>query len=126
VRLLQTQTNGLWDPSVKYSDQLANGDHADDKELEKEEDMTDAICDENGHTNYGYGHTRYDNKDKHFAFDDQHYADNNIKNLFPEHFGTVPRDGFVQTPESYPINWDNMNLMQYAEKHAEDINWSNM
>jgi len=81
---------------VKYSDQLANGDRDDDKELEKEHDMTDDIVDENGHTNYGYAHTPYNQVDAPYRFDIQHYADNNIKNLFPEHFGTVPRADFVQ------------------------------
>ena len=38
-----------------YSNELANGDRSDDKELEKEDDMEDAIVDYNGHTNAGYG-----------------------------------------------------------------------
>lgn len=75
----------------KYSDELANGDVADDKELEKEHDMTDMIVDFNGHTNAGYAHTPYDDPQRHYAFDNAHYANNNIQNLFPEHFGTVPR-----------------------------------
>jgi len=37
-----------WDASVKYSDQLANGDKADDKELEDEDDPNDLIADDNG------------------------------------------------------------------------------
>jgi len=40
-----------------YSNQLANGDKDDDKELEKEDDMSDAIVDYQGHTNRGYGST---------------------------------------------------------------------
>ena len=40
-----------------YSNQLANGDKDDDKELEKEDDMEDAIVDYQGHTNRGYGST---------------------------------------------------------------------
>jgi hypothetical protein len=38
-----------------YSNELANGDRDDDKELEKENDPNDAIVDFNGHTNRGYG-----------------------------------------------------------------------
>lgn len=38
-----------------YSNELSNGDKSDDKELEKEDDMNDAIVDYNGHTNRGYG-----------------------------------------------------------------------
>jgi len=38
-----------------YSNELANGDRSDDKELEKEDDPNDAIVDYNGHTNRGYG-----------------------------------------------------------------------
>ena len=37
-----------------YSNELANGDMSDDKELEKEEDPEDAIVDYNGQTNRGY------------------------------------------------------------------------
>lgn len=38
----------LWGPEVKYSDQLANGDIDDDKELEDEDDPNDLIADDNG------------------------------------------------------------------------------
>ena len=38
-----------------YSNELANGDKSDDKELEKEDDPEDAIVDYNGGTNAGYG-----------------------------------------------------------------------
>lgn len=34
----------------KYSDELANGDKDDDKELENEDDPRDAIVDDNGFT----------------------------------------------------------------------------
>ena len=40
----------LWGPDVKYSDQLANGDLDDDKELEDEDDPNDDIVDDNGFT----------------------------------------------------------------------------
>jgi len=73
---------------TKYSDELANGDSADDKELQWEHDPNDPIVDYNGHDNRGYGHTRYDDPENHWAFDKAHYANNNIKALFPEAFGT--------------------------------------
>ena len=38
-----------------YSNELSNGDKADDKELEKENDPNDFVVDMNGHTNRGYG-----------------------------------------------------------------------
>jgi len=38
----------LWGPNVDYSDQLANGDRDDNKELEDEEDLADPIADDNG------------------------------------------------------------------------------
>jgi hypothetical protein len=41
----------LWGSEVKYSDQLANGDDADDKELEDEDDPNDLIVDDNGFVN---------------------------------------------------------------------------
>lgn len=39
----------------KYSDELANGDEADDKDIHEEEDMNDDVVDVRGHTNAGYG-----------------------------------------------------------------------
>jgi len=45
------------DSSDIYSNELANGDKTDDKELEKEDDMEDAIVDYNGQTNEGYAST---------------------------------------------------------------------
>ena len=83
--------------SMKYSDELANGDRDDDKETQFEHDPTDLIVDYNGHTNRGYAHTPYDHANEPYRFDEAHYATNNIKNLFPEHFGTVPRDGVELT-----------------------------
>lgn len=38
----------LWGPEIKYSDQLANGDADDDKELEDEDDPSDPIADDDG------------------------------------------------------------------------------
>merc|ERR1712166_1661331 len=40
-----------------YSNELSNGDASDDTELEKEDDMDDAIVDYNGGTHAGYGST---------------------------------------------------------------------
>lgn len=39
----------------KYSDELANGDSADDKDIHEDEDMNDDVVDVHGHTNAGYG-----------------------------------------------------------------------
>lgn len=86
-----------WDWGNKYSDTLANGDRKDDLETEFEHDPNDPIVDFNGHTNAGYAHVPYNDPNHFYKFDEAHYADNNIKNLFPEHFGTVPRADFVQT-----------------------------
>ena len=41
----------MWGSEVKYSDQLANGDVDDDKELEDEDDPNDDIVDDNGFVN---------------------------------------------------------------------------
>ena len=41
----------LWGPEVNYSDQLANGDADDDKEIEDEDDPRDMICDDDGFVN---------------------------------------------------------------------------
>lgn len=43
--------NKIWGPHVKYSDQIANGNAADDKELEDEDDLADPIVDDNGFVN---------------------------------------------------------------------------
>ena len=43
------------DGPVKYSDELANGDSADDRDIHEDEDMNDDVVDVNGHTNAGYG-----------------------------------------------------------------------
>lgn len=40
---------------AKYSDELANGDESDDKDIHEDEDMNDDVVDVNGHTNAGYG-----------------------------------------------------------------------
>jgi hypothetical protein len=41
----------IWGPHVKYSEQLANGDVDDDKELEDEDDPRDMIVDDDGFVN---------------------------------------------------------------------------
>jgi len=41
----------LWGPDVKYSDQIANGDEDDDKELEDEDDPRDMIVNDDGFVN---------------------------------------------------------------------------
>lgn len=39
----------------RYSDELANGDASDDKDLHEEEDVNDDVVDYNGHDHNGYG-----------------------------------------------------------------------
>ena len=52
VRMIKDQMNvGLKD----YSDELANGDSADNKDIHEDEDMNDDVVDVNGQTNRGYG-----------------------------------------------------------------------
>jgi hypothetical protein len=63
----------------KYSDELANGDAADDREIHEEEDVNDHVVDYNGHTNRGYGSTL-----------PKDYFDRN--HIMPGHHITVPRD----------------------------------
>ena len=41
--------------SFKYSDELANGDRDDDRDIHEDEDMNDDVVDYNGQTNAGYG-----------------------------------------------------------------------
>ena len=65
--------------------------------------MTDDIVDYNGHTNAGYQHTEYDDPKHFWKFDKAHYETNHVKSLFPEHFGTVPRD---------PVTFTNVQLDQ--------------
>ena len=67
----------------KYSDTIANGDEADDKELHEEEDMNDDVVDYNGQTNRGYG-----SMDPMTRF----VAGNHINAIVgPGHFITEPR-----------------------------------
>jgi len=68
--------------SQKYSDELANGDAADDREIHEEEDPKDDVVDYNGHTNRGYGSktpTDYFNSNK----------------IMPGSHITIPRDESV-------------------------------
>lgn len=41
----------IWGPHVPYSNQLANGDRSDDKEVQDEDDPKDLIVDDNGFVN---------------------------------------------------------------------------
>ena len=67
---------------TRYSDELANGDSADDKDLHEEHDMNDDVVDYNGGTNRGYGS----------AVPTTYFAGNVINGpLFTDHFGTTPR-----------------------------------
>lgn len=119
MRLLQARAEGIWAPSVKYSDQLANGDRDDDKELEKEHDMTDDIVDVRGHTNAGYGHTEYDDPEHFWKFDKAHYETNHVKSLFSEHFSTVPRDPVTFTNEN--VQLDSSRLWDPSVKYSDQL-----
>ena len=48
-----------WEKSIGgsplYSDELANGDSADDKDIHEDSDMNDDVVDYNGGTSRGYG-----------------------------------------------------------------------
>jgi hypothetical protein len=46
----------LWNADVNYSDQIANGDHDDDKEIEDEDDPNDIIVDDDGFVNQFVDH----------------------------------------------------------------------
>jgi len=46
----------LWNADVRYSDQIANGDGDDDKEVEDEDDFNDDIVDDNGFVNQFVDH----------------------------------------------------------------------
>lgn len=50
-----SKDSSMFDMNVRYSDELANGDSADDREIHEEEDMNDDVVDFNGQTNRGYG-----------------------------------------------------------------------
>jgi hypothetical protein len=52
---MRNNANMLQLNSIKYSDDLANGDSADDKDIHEDEDMKDDVVDEMGQTNRGYG-----------------------------------------------------------------------
>jgi len=62
----------------RYSDELANGDSADDRDIHEDEDMNDDVVDYNGQTNAGYGS----------KMPVDFFAGNHI---FPGHFITEPR-----------------------------------
>jgi len=65
--------------AYKYSDELANGDSADDREIHEDEDMNDDVVDVNGQTNRGYGS----------KVPSEYFAGNHI--IAGSHI-TVPRD----------------------------------
>lgn len=85
-----------------YSNEIANGDRSDDKELEKENDMSDDIVDYNGHTNRGYGSQKPSD-----FFD--------INHIMPGSMITVPRD------ETIP-GLGNSLAQRYSLKHLRNKN----
>ena len=63
-----------------YSDELANGDSADNKDIHEDEDMNDDVVDINGATNAGYGSRNME----------YFHAHNNIdESVGPGHFLTM-------------------------------------
>lgn len=63
-----------------YSDELANGDSADNKDIAEDEDMNDDVVDINGATNAGYGSRNME----------YYHAHNNIdESVGPGHFLTM-------------------------------------
>lgn len=99
----------------KYSDELANGDSADDREIHEEEDMNDAVVDVNGQTNRGYGS----------AVPTNYFAGNHI--MAGSHI-TVPRDdgaqpmrnSFVQMKDKYSDELANGDSADDREIHEEE------
>ena len=81
-----TFTNGMnvYDSTyapTKYSQQLANGDSADDRDIHEDEDMNDDVVDFMGQTNAGYGSRNME----------YFHAHNNIdESAGPGHFLTDP------------------------------------
>ena len=64
----------------KYSNELANGDTADDRDIAEDEDMNDDVVDFNGATNAGYGSRNME----------YFHAHNNIdESVGPGHFLTL-------------------------------------
>ena len=70
----------------RYSDTIANGDSADDKDLHEEEDVNDDVVDINGSGKSRFG----------IKTNEEYFAGNHI---FEDHFGTIPRE------ESPNQNW---------------------
>ena len=65
----------------RYSNELANGDSADDRDIAEDEDMKDDVVDYQGQTNAGYGH----------ALPSAYVAHNNINDVTGAgHFLTDP------------------------------------
>jgi hypothetical protein len=62
----------------RYSDELANGDTMDDRDIHEDEDMNDDVVDYNGQTNAGYGS----------AVPESYFANNHINSISPGHFMT--------------------------------------
>jgi len=54
-------------------------------------------------------------------FDRAHFQNNNIKDLFPEHFGTIPREDSFAQFEEYPINEEHMNILYNVQRYSDEI-----
>jgi len=99
----------------KYSDELANGDSADDREIHEEEDMNDDVVDYNGHTNRGYGSTlpsKY--------FDGNHILEGSHIQV-PRDDGAQPmRNSFIGLDDLYSDELANGDSMDNREIHEEE------
>ena len=104
-------------------DEYANGDEADAKEVESEHDPRDFAVDYNGYSNTGYAHTPTDDPKRLHAWHNAVGPTNNIKNLFPDHFATKPREDVQLNSafEDYPINQEHMNLMYTVTKPSDEL-----
>ena len=88
---------------AKYSDELANGDSADDRDIHEDEDMNDDVVDVNGGTNAGYG-ALYGTQENFF----------NINHIEPGSFLTDPS----------AVQLEDETLLQVsAERSQEELNF---
>lgn len=101
--------------NVKYSDELANGDSADDREIHEEEDMNDDVVDYNGQTNRGYGSSL---PSKYFA--ENHILDGSHIQV-PRDDGAQPmRNSFVELGDIYSNELANGDSADDREIHEEE------
>lgn len=95
---------------MKYSDELANGDGSDDKDLHEEEDMNDDVVDYQGQTNAGYAST----------LPSTHVANNNINYIGPGHFGTIPEANLQVKEDLRMAKMERKFLVANRERYPDD------